>query len=1002
MRFRDPKQNGDPPPEYGSSGNMFTMCIHTGGSVHSGIDYVGGNIYKFDHVKRDLFSIDSLKKFAGYMDGNEIEVLYTKNDEGQFEQINTESEYEKCSGKAVSEGKELEIYILNQGKRDSDVGGGSDSDNSHDSGFVLGNELASANCDFVDNKDNIEEGSGVSEDMDEDNIEKGTGVGEDSIKDVEVFDDGSGDDDVGESDDDFDSVEDYDSENEGPIYQHTAIHDPHLELSMIFNNKMELIDAVHLNAVLNKRVIKITKNDRSRVYARCQGHGCEWRVSAMIRPGDGTFKITTYMPTHSCPESYHVKSLKPRLLSRKYGYLFKSDPSRRVTEIKKHMSSKLGVHITVHQAYRCRRLALEDQYDNVDEQYMLLWDYAQEIRRTNPGSTVLIDSDESSGRFDRMYMCLNAVKQGFLIGCRPLIGVDGCHLRGPHQGVLLSAVGVDPNNNIFPIAYAVVSKEDGDTWEWFLSVLKVDLKIEDDTCWTFISDKQEGLVRAIQNVFPNTSHRFCVRRLHSDFRNAGFSGQTFKMALYGAAKATTVDEFNRKKNDMIMLNKLVVQWLNDTPPQHWSRSHFNCIPKCDILMNNPCESYKRSILPGREMPILSMLEWLMEHLMKRFQENRDRAHRGIKWKGVLCPRIQKQIHESMKHIGGCIIPLKDNDEHYQVTCTDGSQYSVDLEKWTCGCRKWDLTGIPCIHALRVIDCQGLNPEDFTHACYRVSTYRMVYDPCIMPINGRSEWARTELFMPLLPPEVDRSAGRPQKAITAGEKQNKRLGDKPSNNPYRVKRNQVTLRCSNCHEYGHNKRKCESLYLGEEEEINEDVQTVNLLEPPPMHDQLLQSHGSGDDDHVIKKTRKRYVTRSCRKSTADRVDQTPGGNSQVISDDDDQTVNLQLLQRQRTEDDDHVIKTTEKKYATRSSLASFTSGNKKSTVKRVDQTPGDNSQVINDDVPDQTVNLQESPRQRTEDDDHIIKTSGKKYSTRSYLASFASGNEKSKGKGRKKV
>ncbi|KAL8503118.1 hypothetical protein ACS0TY_022020 [Phlomoides rotata] len=31
---------------------------------------------------------------------------------------------------------------------------------------------------------------------------------------------------------------------------------------------------------------------------------------------------------------------------------------------------------------------------------------------------------------------------------------------------------------------------------------------------------------------------------------------------------------------------------------------------------------------------------------------------------------------------------------------DGSQFYVDLEKSSCGCRKWDLTCIPCIHAIR--------------------------------------------------------------------------------------------------------------------------------------------------------------------------------------------------------------------------------------------------------------------------------------------------------------
>ncbi|KAL4356331.1 hypothetical protein AHAS_Ahas09G0076000 [Arachis hypogaea] len=63
-----------------------------------------------------------------------------------------------------------------------------------------------------------------------------------------------------------------------------------------------------------------------------------------------------------------------------------------------------------------------------------------------------------------MYMFLDAVKKGFLVGCRPIIGVDGCHLKGDHGQQLLVAVGRDPNDNYFPIAVAIVEAETKDSW----------------------------------------------------------------------------------------------------------------------------------------------------------------------------------------------------------------------------------------------------------------------------------------------------------------------------------------------------------------------------------------------------------------------------------------------------------------------------------------------------------------------------------------------------------
>jgi hypothetical protein len=34
------------------------------------------------------------------------------------------------------------------------------------------------------------------------------------------------------------------------------------------------------------------------------------------------------------------------------------------------------------------------------------------------------------------------MKIGFVKGCRPWFGIDGCHLNGPYGGVLLSVVAI--------------------------------------------------------------------------------------------------------------------------------------------------------------------------------------------------------------------------------------------------------------------------------------------------------------------------------------------------------------------------------------------------------------------------------------------------------------------------------------------------------------------------------------------------------------------------------
>ena len=58
-----------------------------------------------------------------------------------------------------------------------------------------------------------------------------------------------------------------------------------------------------------------------------------------------------------------------------------------------------------------------------------------------------------------MYIRYNAQKLGFLGGCRPFVGLDGCHLKGRFGVQLVSTTAKDGNDNIFPMTLVVVKQE---------------------------------------------------------------------------------------------------------------------------------------------------------------------------------------------------------------------------------------------------------------------------------------------------------------------------------------------------------------------------------------------------------------------------------------------------------------------------------------------------------------------------------------------------------------
>lgn len=58
------------------------------------------------------------------------------------------------------------------------------------------------------------------------------------------------------------------------------------------------------------------------------------------------------------------------------------------------------------------------------------------------------------------------------------------------------------------------------------------------------------------------------------------------------------------------------------------------------------------------------------------------------------------------------------DQMFQIRVDDGGQFMVDLRQKTCSCRRYDLSGLPCLHAICVISSRDIDPLDFVDPCYK--------------------------------------------------------------------------------------------------------------------------------------------------------------------------------------------------------------------------------------------------------------------------------------------
>ncbi|KAM5559569.1 hypothetical protein ABKV19_020969, partial [Rosa sericea] len=466
------------------------------------------------------------------------------------------------------------------------------------------------------------------------------------------------------------------------------------------------------------------------------------------------------------------------------------------------MSAKVQARVSVQQAYRTKKAALSILERSHAEQYSRVKDYAAELKRVDPSTTVDIQCDYNNpGQkpiFKRMYVCLGALKKGFKAGCRSLIGLDGCHLKSPYGGQLLSAVGVDANNSTRVVGYAMVEQECKDSWIWFLELLANDLDIRSDGAgWTFISDKQKGLLPAFEVVLPSAEHRFCVRHLWTNF-NKKFPGKALKDQLWAIAKSTTMAYFTK---EMVLMNQMEPGAYNyltepDRPAKHWSRSHFNTMLKCDILLNNLSESFNAFILPARVKPVISMFEEMRIKLMKRIHIRRDKM---MKVQDTICPKPREILEKNKVKAATDCIPFGSGSSKIEVESIGGARYVVDIERRSCACRRWDLSGIPCKHVVSAIHYMREKPEDYVDTACWTKTYLAIYSNTISPVNGMDLWERTD-DAAILPPQYNRQPGRPKTKRIKDSQEKATEGTK-------LGRVQKSLKCSSCGVLGHNVKTC---------------------------------------------------------------------------------------------------------------------------------------------------------------------------------------------------
>ncbi|XP_063941468.1 uncharacterized protein LOC135149632 [Daucus carota subsp. sativus] len=269
---------------------------------------------------------------------------------------------------------------------------------------------------------------------------------------------------------------------------------PVFQRGMCFKNSKTFRETVKKYAIMNRRPIINCRNFGKKVQYVCQPP-CRWKIYASpMHKGSVTYQIKTYVNKHTCMPTFNQKQINSKWIADYYEMEIRMNPTWPISAFHKKIVNDLKCNVSKHAVYRARSRALKRINGTHEEQYADLWKYGYQLKKVLPETTVKIltenpEPEQVSGRFLRFYLCLGPLKKAFKAHCRKIVGLDGCHLKGPFGGILISAVGVDANDGMYPVAWGVVESETTDSWTWFLNFLCQDLQILVDKEWTFISDR---------------------------------------------------------------------------------------------------------------------------------------------------------------------------------------------------------------------------------------------------------------------------------------------------------------------------------------------------------------------------------------------------------------------------------------------------------------------------------------------------------------------------------
>ncbi|XP_021975487.1 uncharacterized protein LOC110870611 [Helianthus annuus] len=232
-----------------------------------------------------------------------------------------------------------------------------------------------------------------------------------------------------------------------------------------FNDKEEFTRLVKLHSIKTHKHFEVVESKPTTWYIKCKLHdqGCKWHLRASKRKRSGSFEIIKYTGPHTCLHSMITQdhpNLDATLIAQEIQHLIKEQPSISIATLKAEIIDKLSYTPSYKKVWVGKQKAIEQVFGNWEESFTILPKFLYALQKFNPGTIVewCVMRKTNQVEFRRVFWAFDPSIKGFK-HCRPVISIDATHLYGKYKGKMMIAMGVDGNNQILPLAFAIVENE---------------------------------------------------------------------------------------------------------------------------------------------------------------------------------------------------------------------------------------------------------------------------------------------------------------------------------------------------------------------------------------------------------------------------------------------------------------------------------------------------------------------------------------------------------------